>query len=175
MRKRILRAVLLLLLGALLLGPAVSWAKAKKSTPEDRAKAVRLTRELEGDPLAVDAVDKRRWLIDWFTKAPDISILVCDLLGPLPKDDHPFFPQVLAQSMFAGGVFIIEHPDQAGDQVAVQSAGIEGALKVYEIFVKAMPEGRLPFLDDLLAKRGDGTLRDHMKEAVGKSCTSDKG
>ena len=175
MGKRFLRIVPLLLLGVFLLGRDVSWAKAKKSTPEDRAKAVRLTRELEADPLAEDAVDKRRWLIDWFTKAPDITILVCDLLGPLPKDDHPFFPQVLAQSMFAGGVFIIEHPDQAGDQVAVQSAGIEGALKVYEIFVKAMPEGRLPFLDDLLAKRGDGTLRDHMKEAVGKSCTSDKG
>jgi carboxypeptidase Q len=170
MRNRSLRVVLVLLLGHLLLGPAVSWAKPKKSTPADRAKAVRLARELEADPLGEDAVDKRRWLIEWYTKVPDITVTVCDLLGPLPKDEHPFFSDVLVQSMFAGGAFIIEHPDQVGDQVAVQTAGIEGALKVYEIFVKAMPEGRLPFLDDLLAKRGDGTLRAHMKEAVAEGC-----
>ena len=170
MRHRPLRIVLVVLLGHLLLGPAAALAKPKKSTPEDRAKAVRLAREVEADPMAKDAVDKRRWLIDWYTKAPDITITVCDLLGPLPKDDHPFFPQVLVQSMFAGGSFIIEHPDQAGDQVAVQTAGIEGALKVYEIFVKAMPEGRLPFLDDLVAKRNDGTLQAHMKEAVVAGC-----
>ena len=174
MKKRFLTVVPILLLGCLVLAPSVSRAKEKKSSDEDRAKAVRLTRELEADPVSADAADKRRWLIDWFTKAPDITILVCDLLGPLPKDGHPFFPQVLVQMMFAGGSFIIEHPDQAADQVAVQTAGMQGALKVYEFFVKEMPEKRLPFLDDLLVKRGNGTLGAYMKDAVTKGCGSDK-
>jgi len=145
-------------------------AKPKKSTPEERAKAVQLGRELEAQPASEDAVEKRRWLIDFYQRVPDITITVCDLLGPFPKGEHPYFSYVLAQSMFSSGAFMIEHPDQASDQVAVQTAGVEGALKVYEIFVKAMPEDRLPFLDSLLAKRGDGSLRAYMQDAVSKGC-----
>jgi len=148
----------------------LSVAKPKASTPEERAKAVMLAHELEMQPAAEDAVEKRSWLIKWWEKVPDYTVTVCDLLGPLPKDDHPFFSEVLVQSMFSGGAFMIEHPDQAKDQVAVQTAGVEGALKVYEILAKLMPEGRLPFLDDLLKKRDTGTLADYMRDAVAKGC-----
>lgn len=159
----------LVLLVALLPGiPAL--AKKPASTPEERARAVQLARELEKDPMAGDATEKRAWLIKWYERVPDITINVCNLLGPFPKDDHPFFPQVLTQSMFSGGAFIIEHPDQAKDEVAVQTAGILGALKVYEVFAKSQPNERLPFLDDLLKRRDDGTLASYMQEAVPKGC-----
>ena len=72
--------------------------------------------------------------------------------------------------MFSGGAFMIEHPDQAGDQVAVQTAGMVGALIVYEVFAKAQPDARLPFLDDLLKRRDEGSLASYMKEAVPKAC-----
>lgn len=140
------------------------------STPEDRAKAVTLARELEQDPMADDALGKRKWLIKWYEKVPDITVIICDLLGPLPGDDHPFFPFVLVQSMFSQGAFIIEHPDQAKDKVAAQTAGMMGSLKVYEVFVQAVPDGRLPFLDDMLKRRDDGTLATYMAEAVPKGC-----
>lgn len=158
-----------ILLTALLQAAPVA-AKKPQSTPEERAKAVQLTRELERDPMVQDGPEKRSWLVEFFTKAPDISITMCNLFGPMPGEDHPFFPQVLTQSLFSMGTFIIEHPDKAKDEVAVQTAGMEGALKVYEIHVKAQPEGRLPFLDDLLKKRDAGTLADSMKEAVPKAC-----
>ena len=145
-------------------------AKRPASTPEDRAKAVRLARELEADPMSDDAVDKRRWLIEWYEAVPDITITVCNLLGPFPKEDHPFFPQVLTQSMFSGGAFMIEHPDQAKDQVAVQTAGMIGALTVYESFAKVLPGHRLPFLDNLVKQRDEGTLAAHMPEAVKEGC-----
>src|SRR5262245_5475136 len=102
-------AAALLLVSLILVSPAV--AKRQASTPEDRAKAVRLARELEADPVSDDAVYKRRWLIKWYEQVPDITITVCNLLGPFPKDDHPFFPQVLTQSMFSGGAFMIEHAE----------------------------------------------------------------
>jgi hypothetical protein len=154
-------AAALLLVSLILVSPAV--AKRPASTPEDRAKAVRLARELEADPMSDDAVDKRRWLIKWYEQVPDITITVCNLLGPFPKDDHPFFPQVLTQSVFSGGAFMIEHPEQAKDQVAVQTAGMVGALKVYEVFVKQMPEARL-------TRRDEGTLETHMRDAVQEGC-----
>jgi hypothetical protein len=155
---------------ALLLATTAVVAKPKSSTPEERAKAAALAHELEAKPLAADAVEKRGWLIKWWQQVPDYTVTVCDLLGPLPKEDHPFFPQVLVQSMFSGGAFMIEHPDKAKDQVAVQTAGMQGALKVYKEFARVSPEGRLPFLDDLLKKRDAGTLEAYMQEAVPKGC-----
>jgi hypothetical protein len=145
-------------------------AQRPASTPEDRAQAVRFAGELEANPMADDAPDKRSWLIGWYTRVPDITLTVCSLLGPFPKKDHPFFPQVLTQSMFSGGAFMIENPDRAKDQVAVQTAGMLGALKVYEVFAKAMPEERLPFLDGLLERRDQGTLAAYMPDAVAEGC-----
>jgi hypothetical protein len=155
---------------AVCLSVAAGSARAEeKSTPEERAKAVRFAAELEKDPLAPDAVDKRRWLIQWYTRVPDITITVCNLLGPMPETDHPYFKEVLVQMMFAGGAFQIQHPDRAGDAVAQQTAGVLGALRVYEKLA-ARSGQRLPFLDDLVAKRDGGTLDGHMKTAVPAAC-----
>ena len=164
------RVIPIVVVLALLVVTSTAMAKPKASTPEERAKAVKLAHELELDPATEESFEKRRWLIKWWEKVPDLTVTICDLLGPFPKDDHPYFSLVLAQSMFSGGAFMIEHPDQAQDQVAVQTAGIEGALKVYEVFGKVMPEDRLPYLDDLLKKRDAGTLAAHMRDVVPKTC-----
>lgn len=155
---------------ACLVIPDASVAKPKASTPEERAKAVKLARELEADPLTEDAVGKRQWLIKWWEKVPDITVIVCNLLGPFPKDDHPYFSEVFVQSLFSSGAFMIEHPEQANDQALVQTAGVEGSLKVYLAFLKAVPEGRLPFLDDLEKKRAAGELTAHIRDALPKAC-----
>jgi hypothetical protein len=168
--KRSLSIVVVALLAALLLGSAAAWAKRKPSTPEDRAQAVKFAHELEANPLSEDAVSKRKWLIEWYEKVPDITVVVCDLLGPLPENDHPLMPLVLSQMLFSNGAFQIEHPDSAGDQVAVQTAGVEGALKVYEVLVKAIPQGRLPFLDELLKKQSQGQLLEYVKGEVAAAC-----
>jgi carboxypeptidase Q len=165
LRGNVLIAALLVL--AAPLTPAVA---KRASTSEDRTKAVTLARELEENPTAGDAVEKRRWLVKWYEKVPDITITICDLLGPLPPEGHPFFPEVLVQSIFSQGAFIIEHPDQAGDEVAVQTAGMVGALKVYERLSTDVPAGRLPFLEDMLKRRDGGTLPTYMAETVPKAC-----
>ena len=170
MSSRFFKIVATCVAAAVLCGSGTVSAKPKDSTPEERAKAVQLAHELEAQATSDDAVEKRRWLIDFYQRVPDITITVCDLLGPFPKSEHPYFSYVLTQSMFSSGAFMIEHPDQANDQVAVQTAGVEGALRVYEVFAKAMPDDRLPFLDGLLAKRTEGTFRVHMQHAVAKGC-----
>jgi hypothetical protein len=56
---------------------------------------------------------------------------------------------------------MIEPPDQVKGQVAVQAAGLLGALKVYEVF--AFPDG-------LIKRRDAGTLAGSMPDAVVEGC-----
>ncbi len=70
--------------------------------------------------------------------------------------------------IFASGVFVIEHPDLASDNMAVFQAAAEGALRVYESILKVQPESRMGFLDDLVKKRDEGTLDEYVRKASTK-------
>ena len=51
-------------------------------------------------------------------------------------------------------------------------AGVEGALRVYETFLKARPQNREPALDAVVALRDHGKLREYVagRPAVCKCC-----
>jgi hypothetical protein len=70
----------------------------------------------------------------------------------------------------SSAAFIIEHPDQARDDVAVNKAGIEGTLKAYEAILRTKPKARWPFLDELIARRDKGTLEDYVREISTTKC-----
>ncbi len=155
----------------LLLFPASAWpGKRGQSSPEDRAKVVKLTRQLEADPLGDGAPEARQWLIPWLEKVKDITVTVCDLLGPIPGDDLPYSAEILTQMIFSNAAFQIEHPDKVDDKVAVQTAGVEGALRAYEAILKAKPDTHIAFLDDLVQKRDAGQLGEYMKAVVPDKC-----
>jgi hypothetical protein len=163
----------LLVTSACLLVSLVSvWAgKHDQSTAEDKAKLVKLTHQLESDPLGEGAAEARQWLIPFINKAKDISVLVCDLLGPITNGEHPYSAEIVTQMIFSNAAFQVEHPDKVDDKVAVQTAGIEGALKAYEAIVKAKPEARFDFLDDLIRKRDSGELIEYMRKTVPSKCS----
>lgn len=52
-------------------------------------------------------------------------MIVCDLLGPIPSDEHPYSAEILTQMIFANAAFQIEHSDKVSDPVAVQTAGVK--------------------------------------------------
>jgi hypothetical protein len=52
----------------------------------------------------------------------------------------------------------------------VYPAGLEGALRVYEVLLKSRPDARLAALDDLLAKRDRGELAAHVEKVAAKKC-----
>ena len=168
-----LRKALFVVVSALVLGLASQVCLAQKrgpSTPEERAQAVRLTRALETDPFNKEAKNARAWLITWLTDVPDISVTISPCyLGPLfEKKDKNYGSELFFQSTFAMAVFMIEHPDQAKDEVAVNKAGVEGALRMYEAVLKEKPKAKWPFLDDLIARREQGKLEDYVREAAAK-------
>lgn len=141
------------------------------STPDERAKVVALTRQLERDPLVENAPATRQWLREWIIEVPDIRVYACDdLLGHGLGDNYPYSREVNLQAMFSAAAFAIEHQDQARDARAQYHAGVEGALRAYEVLAKSRPDTKSAFLDDLLAKRGRDELADHVAKLANERC-----
>jgi hypothetical protein len=172
MRTRALLPLTLLLVFMFGLGAQSSTAQKRgPSTPEERARALQLVRALEADPLAKDAKDARRWLITWLTDVPDITVTICqDYLKPIFDKDKNYASDLFFQMTFSSAAFIIEHPDQAKDAVAVNQAGIEGTLRAYEAILKSKPKARWPFLDELIERRSKGTLGEYVREINATKC-----
>jgi hypothetical membrane protein len=141
------------------------------STPEERAKVIELTRSLEQDPLNENAEANRLWLRQWIADVPDIRFTVCnDLLGHALTDNYPYSREVNLQVLLSGAAFTLEHQDKARDDIAVYNAGVEGALRVYEVLLRSKPDAKLAFLDDLLAKQNQGQLVDYVAKEAKERC-----
>ena len=141
------------------------------STLEEREKFVTLVRFLERDPLAANASATRQQLRDWITEVPDIRFKVCPgLLGGAVGTDYPYAREFNLQVVLSGAILTLEDPGEARDDVAVYTAGIEGALRTYEVLVKSRPDARLAALDDLIGKRDRGELVDHLARLADDNC-----
>lgn len=138
------------------------------STAEERKRAVKITRELEQQPLARRAMDARKWLYQWIVEIPDIHVVSCS--GPLDVllvDEDDAYGQILyVQSVFGMASFLVENPKKSKDWVAVQTAGIESTLRAYEALRKTDSEARWKALDRLVAARNGGKLRALVKEQM---------
>jgi carboxypeptidase Q len=146
------------------------------STPEERATAVKSARLLETDPFSKDAKKVREWFLKWLIEVPDISVEICagylsPLYGKKIKDNEA---ELVTQMTFSSAAFIIENPDKANDNVAVNLAGLEGTLKMYESILKSKPNAKIDFLDQLIAKRDKGELRAYVEDIAANKCKGGK-
>jgi hypothetical membrane protein len=102
---------------------------------------------------------------------PDIKVYACDdLLSHGLGDNYPYARDVKLQVMFSAAAFALEHQDKARDDIAQYNAGVEGALRMYEVLLKAKPDTKSVFLDHLLAKRDRGELIDHVATLAKEKC-----
>ena len=153
----------------------VASADRGPSTPEERDTAVKLARLLESDPLGANAKEARHWFTMWIIEVPDIHVSLCGtLLGPVLDSKKNYAPELITQMMYSSTAFVIEHPDQANDEVAMYLAGVEGSLRAYESILKAKPKARWAYLDELIQKRDQGTLHTFIAAQVPACKTSDQ-
>lgn len=153
---------------ALALGPVAAMATQAHSSPDDRARFVSITRKLEEAPLGPDARPDAAWAINWLTEAPDVTVHIClTTLGDMDKD-YPYGPQIVGQDAFEMAALIIERPETANDEAALQLAGVTGALKTYRSILREKPDARSPALDSLLQAEARGEL----PAVVGKATTN---
>ena len=144
-------------------------AERGPSTPEERARAVKVARQLETDPLAESANSDRAWVLQWIDDIPDITVDLCsEMTGALAQPDKSYARELFAQDAISMAAFIIEHPDKVGNEVAIQRAGLEGMLKAYQAILKSHPAARREALDELIQKRNQGELSTWVGQMVSK-------
>jgi hypothetical protein len=156
---------------ALLAAPLAATAQRGPSTPEERKQALEYIHDFQSDPLNSKVIQEREWVLRWVIEVPDVHVHVCaDLLNQLPKGNKKDSSTILIAEMFAQTAFQLQNPDKQDDRLAEHQAGVEGALRVYEVLIKSNPKDRQPFLDDLIQRRDAGTLAQWVKEHDSAGC-----
>lgn len=155
---------------SLLLGLCVAVGVAQRgpSTPAERKRAVEIATLLEDDPLNEKAKELSNELLLWLIEVPDVNVNLCtSVLGDSSKIKGDYAPTLITQLTFSQAKFVIEHPEQVGDQHQVYLAGVEGVLKTYQNIKKAKPKVKLGPLEELLVKQQAGQLSDFVKNEMG--------
>lgn len=167
-------ATFLLASSVLLAAPGQQPSKRGPSTPEERARAVKIAHELESDPLAKDAKENREWVIQWIIDIPDITVNVCDeYFGAVPKQPRGHVREIVNQMIISMAAFMIEHPDKTKDEQAIATAGLLGSLKAYQAILKADPDARWPYIDKVVQMRDQGKLDDFVSD-MRRKCAQDE-
>lgn len=116
----------------------------------DEAKFVRLTRQLEKDPLRDVDKQMRAWMIQWLSDTPTLTVTVCNIVGLLDQPRVPNAEILFGQTMFGNGAYQIEHPGERSLPLTQQVAGVTSALRSYEALVAKDPDARFDSFDRLL-------------------------
>jgi hypothetical protein len=144
------------------------------STPEERTRAVKVSHELEEDPLLKDAKDQRAWVLDWIEKIPDITVNVCfEFFGKMPNPPRGHSREIIMQMIISSAAFMIEHPDKVKDEQAIALAGLLGSLKAYEAILKQDSAARWAHMDKLIQMRAQNQLDDYVGEMRRKCAHED--
>ena len=148
--------ILLLLLATVGFG---STQADEVNSPETFIKA---TRFLEQKPLDKNAKKVRSMAMEWLIVTDKVSVKACSLLLSVDKK-YKYSSELFGQYSFGMGAYKLANPDKAQDENAVQQAGVESAMTSYEAIVAEQPKAKNAFMDDLLAKRGEGSLVAYVK------------
>ena len=144
--------------------------KRGPSTPEERKRAVEMATFLETNPLAKEAKDVRSALLFFLVEVPDITVTLCtEVFGEPKKFKGDYDAELTGQMAYSQAKFIIENPDKAQDEAAVNLATVEGVLRTWQAIKTAKPKAKFPLMDELLEKQKAGTLAAHVQESM-KNC-----
>jgi hypothetical protein len=179
-RQTLVAAVLVMLWGLAVFGQAAT--REEPSTPEERRRAVELTRKLERNPLGENSDRDRAWLTKWIIEIPDLTVPVCDeVLKPVLQGEigqYRYSKELVAQNLAGSMAYIIEHPQPADpaqeDDFAINKAGLDSALNAYQSILRSNAKGgKWAPLEELLHKRKSGHLDEYVRQATLKCMTGD--
>jgi hypothetical protein len=168
MRPKAGRLLLLLLISLAMAGHALGEGAA--STAQERAKAIKLVRQLEAEPVGKKAREARQWLALWVVRVADFNFQFCpEILGGTLTARQRVRSEVLAQTTYSSLAWLLENPHRPAVPLDIHRAGVLGALRTYEILRTREPGTISPLLEELVAKRNAGDLDAYLAETV-KSC-----
>src|SRR5882672_5534988 len=88
---------------------------------------IKAAKFLEEKPLDKKAKDIRGWAIEWIIATDKVSVKACSLLISGVDEKYKYGSDIFGQYTIGMAAFKLENPDKAGDEDAVQMAGIESA------------------------------------------------
>ncbi len=141
------------------------------STDEERAKAVKIARSLEREPIGEQADANRAWLFRWAAEIPDIYFPSCRLLSEGKSPPKYEFRNALEAQLFAGSdAYLAQHPEKANDTLDIYYAGILSSLAAYESILQAHSEAHWALMDGFLQKRAAAELFDVVHSRTNLMC-----
>ena len=142
-------------------------AAAEVTSAETKARMIQLINKLESDPFLKDGKKVRGEVLSWLTEAPDVTVTVCtDVLGDIDNIKGDEVGTLVVQLMFSEAKFILEHPDMAANQHAVNVAGVEGVLRTYASMQAVKPKLAIPEFDQLARMKASGQLGAEVKRRL---------
>jgi hypothetical protein len=165
--RKLLMAVIVSL--ALSLGVGAQEQKRAPSTPEERARAVRIAQALEARPTDPSLRDDYGWLLRWAIEVPDLTVSICSANMPW-KDKYKHSGGLAAVGMAATVAFVIQHPDQAEDPATSGIAAMESMLRAYQKIVEGDPKAHSREMDDVVEIQRQGKLEEYVRDRWMKTC-----
>jgi len=153
-----------LLLLVLVLASSVFAGSGPKGGQDEVDKLIKAAKFLEEKPLDKKAKDVRGWAVKWLIETDKVSVTICSLLISGLDKKYKYQSELFSQYTIGMGAFKLSTPDKAKDEDGAQLAGIESAMKSYEALLAEQPKAKNAFMDDMLAKRADGTLAKYVAE-----------
>ena len=162
----LLRSISIGLVGcALLAAPLNSVARTKRgpSTAEERQRVLQLIQDWEADPIGPNAKNQFSSILVWLSKVPDVEVNLCTIFEREFWDGRQDGSAIYIGLDMEQTKYVLEHYGQHYELIGEYQAGVEGALRVYEMLVKANPGDRQPYYDDLVQRRDAGRLAPWIK------------
>jgi hypothetical protein len=152
------------LMSLLLLTQVGFVAKAQTDEKNEPERLIKAARYLEQKPLDKDAKKIRGWAMEWLILTDKVSVKVCSLLVAGIDKKYKYSSELFGQYTIGMGAYKLANADKARDENTAQQAGVDSALTSYEAITAEQPKAKNAFMDDLLAKRSQGSLAAYVKE-----------
>jgi hypothetical protein len=138
----------------------------RKSTPQERDRALVVINKLEQSPMDPSLRSDRDWVFQW-VKASDVNAMVCTaIIKPLTdQSPTPFRNALMLQNILSSAKFAMQHPGSK-DQIAMYTASTEGMIRAYRNLVKQDPSRKNEFMESLLAKQESGQLISYVRKGA---------
>ncbi len=158
------------LLGAAPERPVEILAGSEPSTAADRARFVRVTKDLAKDPRNEARRADLAWAFTFLSDSPDIHVSVCagaakPMFDADLEDPTSRFGVLYLLLM---GVWAVEHPEEASDQTAMNLYATNAALQAYANAQRRDPKLVLRPLEELRRRQSDGSLPRFVSDAVAR-------
>jgi hypothetical protein len=151
------------------LGVGAQGQKHAPSTPEERARAVRIAQALEARPIDPSLHDDYEWVLRWAVEVPDLTVSICSANMPW-KDKYKHSGDLAAVGMAATVAFVIQHPDEGKDAATAGVAAMESMLRAYQKIVEQDQKAHSKEMDEVVEIQRHGKLEEYIRNRWTKTC-----